>query len=40
MVNIASEQLRELPIPPYAFGVGAFVVFALFLYLVLRLDND
>jgi len=40
MFNSASEPLRELPVPPYAFGIGAFVVFALFLYLVLRLDND
>jgi hypothetical protein len=40
MFNSASEQLRELPVPPYVFGIGAFVVFVVFLYLVLRLDND
>jgi hypothetical protein len=39
-LSFASEGLRELPAPPYAFGVGTFVVFVLFLYLVLRLDND
>ena len=37
---LASEKLRELPASPIAFGIGAFIVFALFLYLVLRLDND
>jgi hypothetical protein len=37
---LASEQLRELPAPPIAFGIGAFIVFSIFLYLVLRLDND
>ena len=40
MFDIASEKLRELPVPPYAFGIGTFVVFSLFLYLVLRLDKD
>lgn len=39
MFNIASEAARELPAPPVAFGIGAFAVFALLLYLVLRLDN-
>ena len=40
MINLASEIVRELPAPPYAFGIGAFVIFSVFLYLVLRLDND
>jgi hypothetical protein len=40
MMNLANEVGRELPIPPVAFGVGAFVIFSLFLYLVLRLDRD
>jgi hypothetical protein len=40
MFNAATEKLRELPAPPYVFGIGVFVVFSLFLYLVLRLDND
>jgi hypothetical protein len=39
MINLASETLRELPAPPYAFGIGAFAIFSLFLYLVLRLDK-
>jgi hypothetical protein len=39
MANLASEIVRELPAPPYAFGIGAFVVFSLCLYLVLRLDK-
>ena len=39
-LELASESLRELPAPPYAFGVGAMVVFTLLLYLVLRLDRD
>ncbi|CAB4779709.1 unannotated protein [freshwater metagenome] len=40
MFTAAAEHLRELPAPPYVFGIGTFVVFSLFLYLVLRLDND
>ncbi|MEJ6606884.1 MAG: hypothetical protein QNL07_05045 [Candidatus Planktophila sp.] len=38
-ISLASEGLRELPAPPYAFGIGAFLIFALFLYLALRLDD-
>lgn len=30
MIIRASETLRELPAPPYAFGIGAFVVFHYF----------
>mgnify|MGYP006973775083 FL=1 len=40
MTNLASEYVRELPASPVAFGVGSFIVFVVFLYLVLRLDND
>ena len=40
MLIATAETLRELPAPPYAFGVGTFIIFSLFLYLVLRLDND
>lgn len=40
MMNLANELTRELPISPLAFGVGAFVIFSLLLYLVLRLDRD
>jgi hypothetical protein len=39
MNNLASETLRELPASPVAFGIGTFVIFSLFLYLVLRLDK-
>jgi hypothetical protein len=35
----AEEAVRELPIPPYAFGLIAFGVFAFLLYVVLRLDK-
>ena len=38
-ISLASEGLRELPAPPYAFGIGPFLIFALFLYLALRLDD-
>lgn len=37
---IVAEQLRELPVPPQAFGIGAFVVLSLLLYLVLRIDKE
>ncbi|CAB4960795.1 unannotated protein [freshwater metagenome] len=39
MINLASEVVRELPAPPVAFGIGAFAIFSVFLYLVLRLDK-
>ena len=39
MINLASEVVRELPAPPAAFGIGAFAIFSVFLYLVLRLDK-
>jgi hypothetical protein len=40
MISLASEVVRELPAPPIFFGVFAFAVFGLLLYLVLRLDRD
>jgi hypothetical protein len=40
MILIASEKLRELPAPPVFFGIFAFAVLSLLLYLVLRLDRD
>ena len=40
MITLASEITRELPASPVFFGVTAFVVFGLLLYLVLRLDRD
>jgi hypothetical protein len=39
MINLASEAVRELPVPPYAFGLIAFGVFAFLLYIVLRFDK-
>lgn len=35
----SSEVVRELPIPPAAFGIIAFGIFVFFLYIVLRLDK-
>jgi hypothetical protein len=40
MNNLASEALRELPMPAIAYGVVAFAVLSIFLYLALRLDRD
>ncbi|MFM1985100.1 MAG: hypothetical protein RLZZ295_266 [Actinomycetota bacterium] len=40
MINLAEEMHRELPASPIYFGVIAFAVFGLLLYLVLRLDRD
>ena len=40
MISSASEAVRELPAPPIFFGIFAFTVFGLLLYLVLRLDRD
>jgi hypothetical protein len=35
-----SEELRELPMPPIAFGLLTFGVLSLLLYLTLRIDRD
>ncbi|MEY4901478.1 MAG: hypothetical protein RLZZ190_205 [Actinomycetota bacterium] len=40
MISRASEAVRELAAPPIFFGLFAFTIFALLLYLVLRLDRD
>ncbi len=40
MMNLASESLRELPMPTLAYGLVTFGIFVLFLYLALRLDRD
>ena len=37
---LANEVTRELPASPIFFGVFTFVLFALLLYLVLRLDRN
>ncbi|CAB4537784.1 unannotated protein [freshwater metagenome] len=39
MMNLANEATRELPVPPYAFGLIAFGIFAFLLYITLRLDK-
>ncbi|CAN2187468.1 hypothetical protein MCEMRE26_00433 [Candidatus Nanopelagicaceae bacterium] len=39
MINLASEVVRELPVPAYVFGVIAFAVFSFLLYITLRLDK-
>jgi hypothetical protein len=39
-IKLFSEEGRELPAHPIFFGVFAFAVLMLMLYLVLRLDRD
>jgi hypothetical protein len=39
MIIRASELAREMPAPPLFFGVLAFVVLSLLLYLTLRLGK-
>ena len=39
MINLASEIVRELPAPPVFFGVLAFGILSLLLYLTLRLGK-
>ena len=39
MINVASEVVRELPAPPVFFGVLAFSVLSILLYLTLRLGK-
>jgi len=34
-----AEVVRELPLPPYAFGLIAMGVFVFLLYIVLRFDK-
>jgi len=40
MISLAAETLRKLPAPPIFFGLFAFGVLAVLLFLVLRLDRD
>ncbi|CAB4770140.1 unannotated protein [freshwater metagenome] len=40
MINVATETVRELPMPAYAYGIIGFGVLSLLLYLTLRLDRD
>jgi len=39
-MNLLEESTRELPIPPVGFGLIAFGVLVLLLYLTLRIDRD
>jgi hypothetical protein len=39
MMMLNAEVTRELPLPPYGFGLIAFGVFAFLLYIVLRFDK-
>jgi hypothetical protein len=39
MINLASEIVRELPASPVFFGVLAFTVLSILLYLTLRLGK-
>jgi hypothetical protein len=39
MINLASEITREMPAPPAFFGVLAFTVLSILLYLTLRLGK-
>ncbi|CAN2235108.1 hypothetical protein MCEHALE4_00384 [Candidatus Planktophila dulcis] len=39
MMMLNAEVVRELPLPPYAFGLIAFGVFGFLLYIVLRFDK-
>jgi len=39
-MNLANEMARELPMPPVYFGVAAFAILSLLLYLTLRIDKD
>ncbi|MEI7642283.1 MAG: hypothetical protein WCJ38_04485 [Actinomycetes bacterium] len=38
--SLAEEAVRELPAPPVFFGIFAFGILSLLLYLVLRLGRD
>ena len=40
MIELAAEVHRKLPAPPVFFGLFAFGLFAVLLYLVLRLDRE
>ena len=39
MITVASEVVRELPVPPLTFGLFAFGTFVVLLYFVLCLDK-
>lgn len=39
-MNVAKEIARQLPMPPLYFGLTAFAILSLLLYLTLRIDKD
>ena len=39
-MRMLNENLRELPMSPAAFGITAFAILSLLLYLTLRIDRD
>ncbi|MCX6430933.1 MAG: hypothetical protein NTX12_08305 [Actinobacteria bacterium] len=40
MITLAGEVVRKIPAPPIFFGLFAFGVLAVLLYLTMRLDQD
>jgi hypothetical protein len=39
-MNLLEESTRELPMAPVFFGITAFGILSLLLYLTLRIDRD
>jgi hypothetical protein len=39
-MKFANEITRELPMSPLLFGITAFAILSLLLYIVLRIDKD
>ena len=39
-MRFAEEMARELPMSPVLFGITAFGILSLLLYIVLRIDKD
>ena len=39
-MNLLEETTRELPASPLTFGLIAFAILSLLLYLTLRIDRD
>ncbi len=39
-MNLLEESARQLPVSPLGFGLIAFGVLSLLLYLTLRIDRD
>ncbi len=39
-MNLLEESTRKLPMAPVFFGITAFAILSLLLYLTLRIDRD